>query len=198
MLTTFLIIPKKNLVKYSLFFVLSFLCFSCGNAPPKNAPKDTIEIKKSANEDDLLFSMAGELIANPRTQAEKDKNTIINYMMDEGIELKSTESGLYYQMIAEGSGKNAEWGDWVKVNYKGYTLDGKVFDSSYKRGKSIEFYVGNMIAGWNEGLQLMQPGGKAFFVVPSGLAYGEKGFKSIIPPNTTLAFEVELVEAGKK
>ena len=142
--------------------------------------------------------MAGELIANPRTQAEKDKNTIINYMMDEGIELKSTESGLYYQMIEVGEGKSAEWADWVKVNYKGYTLDGKVFDSSYKKGKPIEFYVGNMIAGWNEGLQLMKPGGKAFFVVPSGLAYGEKGFKNIIPPNTTLAFEVELLEARKK
>ena len=189
---------KSQLVKVYLFFLLSIFFFSCGNSTPKNAPKDTIEIQKSENEDDLLFSMAGELIANPRTQAEKDKNTIINYMMDEGIELQSTESGLYYQMIEEGTGKNAEWADWVKVNYKGYTLDGEIFDSSYKRGKSIEFYIGNMIPGWNEGLQLMKPGGKAFFVVPSGLAYGEKGFKKIIPPHTTLAFEVELVEAGKK
>lgn len=183
-----------------LIFLLSILStlFSCQSSTPKNAPKDTIEIKKSENEDDLLFLMAGELIANPRNQAEKDENTIINYMMDEGIELKATESGLYYQMIEAGTGENAAWGDWVKVNYKGYTLDGKVFDSSYKRGKSIEFYIGNMIAGWNEGLQLMKPGGKAFFVVPSGLAYKEKGLSTIIPPNTTLAFEVELVEAGKK
>ena len=118
--------------------------------------------------------------------------------MDEGIELKSTDSGLYYQMIEEGTGKNAEWGDWVTVNYKGYTLDGKVFDSSYKRGKSIEFYVGNMISGWNEGLQLMKPSGKAFFLVPSGLAYGEKGSPNLIPPHTTLAFEVELVSITKK
>ena len=180
-----------------LIFILLTLHSACSNAP-KEVPKDTIKVQKSANEADLLLSMAGELIANPRTQAEKDKNTIINYMMDEGIELKSTESGLYYQMIEVGEGKSAEWADWVKVNYKGYTLDGKVFDSSYKKGKPIEFYVGNMIAGWNEGLQLMKPGGKAFFVVPSGLAYGEKGFKNIIPPNTTLAFEVELLEARKK
>ena len=182
-----------------IFLFLSCFClFSCGNSTPENAPKDTIEVKKSENEDDLLFSIAGELIANPRTQAEKDKNTIINYILDKGIELQATESGLYYQMIEEGTGKNAEWADWVKVNYKGYTLDGKVFDSSYKKGRPIEFYIGNMIAGWNEGLQLMKPGGKAFFVVPSGLAYGEKGFAKIIPPNTTLAFEVELLEAGKK
>lgn len=183
-----------------LIFLIALLysLFSCQSDAPKETPKDTIEVQKSENEDDLLFSMAGELIANPRTQAEKDKNTIINYMMDEGIELESTASGLYYQMIEAGEGKNAEWGDWVKVNYKGYTLDGKVFDSSYKKGKPIEFYVGNMIAGWNEGLQLMKPGGKAFFVVPSGLAYGEKGLKRIIAPNTTLAFEVELLEVGKK
>ena len=184
-------------INLSLFILsICILCFACGNSAP--APKDTVEVKKSANEDDLLFSIASELIANPRTQAEKDKNTIINYILDEGVELKPTGTGLYHQMIAEGTGKNAEWGDWVTVNYKGYTLDGKVFDSSYKRGKSIEFYIGNMIAGWNEGLQLMKPGGKAFFVVPSELAYGEKGFKSIIPPHTTLAFEVELVEAKKK
>lgn len=186
----------KQLTLRVLSFLLLLLLFSCGNPTP--SPKDTVEVKKSENEDDLLFSMAGELIAHPRTQAEKDKNTIINYMMDEGIELKATASGLYYQMIEEGTGKNADWGDWVKVNYKGYTLDGKVFDSSYKKGKPIEFYVGNMIPGWNEGLQLMKPGGKAFFVVPSTLAYGEKGFPKVIPPHTTLAFEVELLEVGQK
>jgi len=176
----------------SFLILLLFICLSCGSPTPP--PKDTIEVKKAANEEDLLLAMAGELIANPRTQAEKDKNTIINYMMDEGIELQSTESGLYYQMIEEGTGKLANWGDWVKVNYKGYTLDGKVFDSSYKKGKPIEFYIGNMVPGWNEGLQLMSPGSKAFFIVPSALAYGEKGFRKIIPPNTTLAFEVELLE----
>ena len=185
----------------NLLYLLPFalLLLSCGNASPsKQPPKDSIEIKKSANEEDLLLSAASDLVANPRTQAEKDKNSIINYMMDQGIELQSTNSGLYYQIIEEGTGKNVEWGDWVKVHYKGYTLDGKVFDSSYKKGKPIEFYVGNMIAGWNEGLELMKPGGKAFLVVPSGLAYKEKGLLDIIPPNTTLAFEVELLSATKK
>lgn len=177
------------------YLFLLFILFSCNNTPP---PKNTIIIKKSENEDDLLVSLASELIAYPQTQAELDKNTIINYMMDEGIELQSTSSGLYYQMIEHGEGTTAEWGDWVKVNYKGYTLDGKVFDSSYKRGKPIEFYIGNMIAGWNEGLQLMKPGGKVLFVVPSGLAYGPKGLGDVIPPNTTLAFEVELLDSGKK
>ena len=179
------------------FFLLLFL-FSCGESTPKNIPQSTIEVKKSENEDDLLVSLAADLISNPRTQTEKDKNIILNYAMDEGIELQSTTTGLYYQMIEKGTGEYAQWGDWVKVNYKGYTLDGKVFDSSYKKGKPIEFYIGNMISGWNEGLQMMKPSGKAFFLVPSTLAYGKKGLPGIILPNTTLAFEVELLEARKK
>jgi FKBP-type peptidyl-prolyl cis-trans isomerase len=185
-------------LKYLGILIIALSLYACGDSKPKTPLKDTVEVKKSENEDNLLVDLASQLIAYPQNQAEKDKNLIINYMMDEGIELQSTESGLYYQMIEEGTGNNAAWADWVTVNYKGYTLDGKVFDSSYKKGKPLEFYIGNMIEGWNEGLQLMKPGGKAFFIVPSGLAYGPKGLLDIIPPNTTLAFEVELLAATQK
>ena len=140
--------------------LLTLLLIACNNSQP--APKHTVEVKKSADEDHLLFSLASELIPNPTTQAEKDKNTIINYVMDEGIEVQSTPSGLYYQLIESGTGDLAKWGDWVTVNYKGYTLDGRVFDSSYKKGKPLEFYIGNMIAGWNEGLELLRPGGRHY------------------------------------
>ncbi len=180
---------------FSLLFALLFV-FSCQNSKP--TPQHTVEVKKSEDEDNLLFSLAAELIPNPTTQAEKDKNTIINYVMDKGIEVQSTPSGLYYQLIEEGTGDLAKWGDWVTVNYKGYTLDGQVFDSSYKKGKPLEFYIGNMIAGWNEGLELMRPGGKALFVIPSELAYGEKGFGKVIPPHTVLAFELELLGVNQK
>ena len=177
------------------YFLL--LCFmACGDSKP--APPPTIEVKKSADEDNLLFSLASDLIANPTTQAEKDKNIIINYVMDQGIEVQSTSSGLYYQMIESGQGNLAKWGDWVSVNYKGYTLDGQVFDTSYKRGKPLEFYIGNMVDGWNEGLELMRPGAKALFLIPSALAYGEKGFSNKIPPNTVLAFELELLTVTQK
>ena len=172
----------------------------CANADSgnKKLPADDIEVIKSENEDDLLVALAAELVTNPKTQAEKDKNTILNYMMDQGIELEKTSTGLYYQIIESGTGDYAQWGDWVTVNYKGYTFDGKVFDSSYKKGKPIEFYIGNMIQGWNEGLQLLRPGGKALMLIPSELAYGEKGFPGFISPNTQLAFEVELLEIEKK
>ena len=178
-----------------LYFLLLFL-LACGQ--PNPTPPTEIEVKKSADEDNLLFSLASELIANPTNQAEKDKNTIINYVMDQGIEVQSTSSGLYYQMIESGQGNLAKWGDWVSVNYKGYTLDGQVFDTSYKRGKPLEFYIGNMVDGWNEGLELMRPGAKALFLIPSGLAYGEKGFPDKIPPHTVLAFELELLTVTQK
>ena len=180
-------------IKTCLLFLLFLAC-----GQPKPTPTPKIEVKKSTDEDNLLFSLASELIANPSTQAEKDKNTIINYVMDQGIEVQSTPSGLYYQMIESGDGDMAKWGDWVSVNYKGYTLDGQVFDTSYKRGKPMEFYIGNMIAGWNEGLELMRPGAKALFVIPSALAYGEKGFPGKIPPHTVLAFELELLTVTQK
>ena len=176
--------------------LLSFLFLTACNSKP--TPQHTVAVKKAANEDELLFSLASELIPNPTTQAEKDKNTIINYVMDQGIEVQATSSGLYYQIIEAGEGTPAKWGDWVTAHYKGYTLDGKVFDTSYKKGKPLEFYIGNMIPGWNEGMELMRPGSKALFLIPSALAYGEKGFKKDIPPNTVLAFEVELLNVQQK
>jgi len=179
-------------------FHLSILLLAASCQNPKPTAQHTIEVKKSADEDNLLLSLASELLPNPTTQAEKDKNIIINYVMDKGIEVQSTPTGIYYQLIEEGEGELAKWGDWVTVNYKGYTLDGQVFDSSYKKGKPLEFYIGNMIAGWNEGLELMRPGGKALFLIPSDLGYGEKGFRKAIAPNTVLAFEVELLAVTQK
>ena len=178
-----------------LFLSLLFLA-ACTSKP---TPQHNVAVQKSADEDQLLFSLASELISNPTTQAEKDKNTIINYVMDQGIEVQATPSGLYYQIIETGEGELAKWGDWVTAHYKGYTLDGKVFDTSYKRGKPFEFYIGNMISGWNEGMELLRPGAKALFLIPSALAYGEKGYqKGNILPNTVLAFEVELIKIQQK
>ena len=177
-------------------FLFCFLFLTACNSKP--TPQHSVEVQKSADEDQLLFSLASELIPNPTTQAEKDKNTIINYVMDQAIEVQATPSGLYYQIIEAGEGELAKWGDWVTAHYKGYTLDGKVFDTSYKKGKPFEFYIGNMIPGWNEGMELMRPGAKALFLIPSALAYGEKGFGKVIPPNTVLAFEVELLEVEQR
>jgi len=105
-----------------------------------------------------------------------------------------TASGMVYTSIAEGKGESPKAADIVKVNYRGTLIDGKEFDSSYKRGKPLEFKLDNVIRCWTEGVQMMKPGGKAKFVCPPNLAYGENGAGELILPGATLAFEVELLE----
>ena len=107
-----------------------------------------------------------------------------------------TDSGLRYKIIQKGNGKKAEKGKTVAVHYKGSLIDGTEFDSSYKRKQPIEFQlgVGQVITGWDEGIQLLQVGDKARFVIPSHLAYGERGAGGVIPPSATLIFDVELMD----
>jgi len=106
-----------------------------------------------------------------------------------------TDSGLRYQVLQEGQGAKAEKGKTVSVHYKGQLADGTVFDSSYKRNQPIDFAlgVGQVIPGWDEGIQLLKVGDKARFVIPSDLAYGSAGAGGVIPPDATLIFDVELM-----
>ncbi len=109
----------------------------------------------------------------------------------------TTASGLVYQSLKEGAGDSPKATDTVKVHYKGMFLDGKEFDSSYKRGEPTEFPLNRVIPCWTEGVQRMKPGGKAKLTCPPGIAYGERGAGGVIPPNTTLNFEVELVSVRR-
>ncbi|WP_248723474.1 peptidylprolyl isomerase [Seonamhaeicola sp. ML3] len=108
---------------------------------------------------------------------------------------EKTESGLRYQIIQKGEGAKAEKGKTVSVHYKGQLADGTVFDSSYKRNQPIDFPlgVGQVIPGWEEGIQLLNIGDKARLVIPSDLGYGSRGAGGVIPPNATLIFDVELM-----
>lgn len=109
---------------------------------------------------------------------------------------QTTESGLKYKIEKEGTGAKAEKGKTVSVHYKGMLADGTVFDSSYKRNQPIDFPLGSghVIAGWDEGIQLLNEGGQARFVIPSHLGYGDRGAGGVIPPNASLVFDVELVK----
>ena len=109
---------------------------------------------------------------------------------------EKTESGLRYQIIQNGDGVKAEKGKTVSVHYKGQLPDGTVFDSSYKRNEPIDFPlgVGQVIPGWDEGVQFLKVGDKARFVIPSDLGYGARGAGGVIPPNATLIFDVELMD----
>jgi FKBP-type peptidyl-prolyl cis-trans isomerase len=140
-------------------------------------------------------------LANSRRNALGDKLAAEakNYL-DKAAKEKGavkTASGLIYLSQKEGSGAHPSSADKVKVNYRGLLVDGTEFDSSYKRGKPVEFQLAKVIKCWTEGVQMMKPGGKARLVCPPDIAYGEKGAGTAIPPNATLVFEVELLEVNK-
>lgn len=103
-------------------------------------------------------------------------------------------SGLQYQVLREGNGKKPSAHDKVKCHYEGFLIDGTVFDSSVQRGEPAVFGLQQVIAGWTEGLQLMQEGAKYRFFIPYKLAYGEGGAGQLIPPFAALIFDVELIE----
>lgn len=128
-----------------------------------------------------------------RVAAEREAKRAELDKLAQGFE--ETESGLRYQILQKGTGKQAEKGKTVSVHYKGQLADGTVFDSSYKRKQPLEFPVGvgQVIPGWDEGIQLLQVGDKARLVIPSDLGYGSRGAGGVIPPDAILIFDVELM-----
>ncbi|MFT4611142.1 MAG: peptidyl-prolyl cis-trans isomerase A (cyclophilin A) [Glaciecola sp.] len=130
-----------------------------------------------------------------RVAAERDAASAELDKLAAGFE--ETKSGLRYQILQKGAGgKAAEKGKMVSVHYKGQLADGTVFDSSYKRNAPLDFQVGvgQVIAGWDEGICLLNVGDKARLVIPSDLGYGSAGAGGAIPPDATLVFDVELMD----
>ena len=108
-----------------------------------------------------------------------------------------TTSGIVIKQTKPGTGASPAATDQVKVHYEGRLIDGKVFDSSIARGEPATFPLNGVIPCWTEGVQTMKVGGKAQFVCPASLAYGERGSPPTIPPQSTLVFDVELIEIVK-
>jgi len=129
-------------------------------------------------------------IATENTQKE------VEFLAENGKRdgVKTTASGLQYEVITEGKGKKPTSEDTVRVHYVGTLLNGVTFDSSVARNEPAEFGVGQVIPGWTEALQLMSVGSKYKLFIPAKIAYGERGAGQAIPPNATLVFEVELLD----
>jgi len=139
--------------------------------------------------------LKSQMVTNPTTQADKDKNAILEYAMANKLKVQSTESGIYYAIEKQGDGKgNPTKNDQITAHYHGTTLDGTVFDSSVDRGTPFEFKLGGVIKGWQEAIPLLSRGGKGKFMIPSALAYGTRGAGAKIPPNSPLVFEIELID----
>ncbi|MFK7936635.1 MAG: FKBP-type peptidyl-prolyl cis-trans isomerase [Saprospiraceae bacterium] len=180
-------------------YVLILLLFACNSTSDKTPSITTEPELTEAEADDLLLQMATHLIAEPSNQKEEQNNTIVNHAIDNNFAMQPTRTGLYVQILEEGTGEKIKWGDYISAHYRGQFLDGKVFDSSYAKKKPLQFYVGNTIDGWNEGLQMAKVGTKMRLLIPSALAYGEAGIKIndiryLVPPNAILQFELEILE----
>lgn len=125
--------------------------------------------------------------------ASADKQFLEDNAKKEGV--VTTKSGLQYKVLAEGTGARPKSGNSeVEVHYEGRLINGTVFDSSYKRGEPITFFLNQVIAGWTEGVQLMPTGSTYELYIPSELGYGTRGAPGVIPPNATLIFKVELLK----
>ena len=135
-------------------------------------------------------------------QAAKNLAASDKFLAENGAKegVKTLPSGLQYRVIQEGAGPAPKGADTVTVNYRGSLIDGTEFDSSYRRGQPAELPVEGLIPGWTEALQLMKTGSKWEIFIPPQLGYGERGASPVIPPNSVLIFEVELlsVEAAKE
>lgn len=141
-----------------------------------------------------------EMMAKQAEVAKKNKSEGDAFLAEnkkkEGV--KTLPSGLQYKVIKAGTGKKPKSIDSVTVHYRGTLINGTEFDSSYKRGQTVNFQVSGVIPGWTEALQLMEEGAKWQLFIPSNLAYGERGAGGMIGPNATLIFEVELVSIQEK
>ncbi len=149
--------------------------------------------------EDAMTALQASLEKNMADLAKKNKEDGEKFLASNKTakDIKVTEKGVQYKILSEGKGDSPKDDSTVKVHYRGTLLDGKEFDSSYKRNAPAEFTVNGVIPGWTEALKLMKPGAKWELTIPSDLAYGSRGTPGI-PPNSVLKFTVELLEVLKK
>lgn len=172
-----------------------------GNVVPKEPIViDDVKVVGEYDADKLTKKVAAatEALKAARAAAEAKKEKALDEFVtklaeEHGKPVEETESGLRYLVLEEGTGESPEPTDLVEVHYTGKLLDGKKFDSSHDRGQPAKFPLNRVIRGWTEGVSMMKVGGKRILVCPPDLAYGKAGRPPVIPPESTLVFEVELL-----
>ena len=165
--------------------------------------KDALEDKEARLDEpairEAFAAVREEQMEKQKVESEaalqKGADFLVENAKKEGV--KATESGLQYEVLASGEGASPEATDTVEVHYHGTLIDGSVFDSSVERGSPAKFPVNRVISGWTEALQLMKVGDKWRLTIPADLAYGAQSPSPKIPANSTLVFEVELLNVEK-
>ena len=170
----------------------------------KDALEGKVDVRKDENVQKTLEAIETKLVSASKAKAE----AIAKSAQEEGDkyradfakdkDVKTTKSGLLYKIENAGKGEAIKATDTVKVHYTGKLPNGKVFDSSVERGQPVEFQLNQVIPGWTEGLQLVKKGGKIQLVIPPALGYGKQGAGASIPPNSTLIFDVEVLDVNPK
>ena len=170
------------------------------DAPSRNEILRTFNVMNSQLERDNMKEMGERAMKLSRENKMKGQEFLDKNKTSEGVRVFN-RSQIQYKVIAEGNGEIPDYDDVVKVHYNGYLIDGHKFDSSYDRGEPATFSVNGVIKGWTEVLQKMPVGSKWEVYIPQNLAYGMKGISSdpkkgeyVIPPSSTLIFEIELLE----
>ena len=170
----------------------------------KDALEGKVDVRKDEKIQKTLESIEAKLMAASKAKAEsiakqaKEEGDKFRAEFAKGKDVKTTQSGLMYKIENAGKGDTIKATDTVKVHYTGKLPNGKVFDSSVERGQPVEFQLNQVIKGWTEGLQLVKKGGKIQLVIAPELGYGEQGAGASIPPNSTLIFDVEVLDVNPK
>lgn len=169
------------------------LC-ACNNGKPTFSDAASSLTTEQNLSDEYVQSLYAAYIQNPQIQDHKDGNIIIDYIIEHGLIMTKDPLGYYYRIEkSDVQSPLYVFNDPISAHYRGSFLDGKEFDSSYKRGIPLDFKLGQMIPAWNDLLKKMKAGDKAILITPSRLAYGENGFPGYVEPNTVLKFELELM-----
>ena len=170
----------------------------------KDALEGKVDVRKDENVQKTLEAIEAKLVSASKAKAEaiaksaQDEGDKYRADFAKGKDVKTTKSGLLYKIENAGKGEAIKATDTVKVHYTGKLPNGKVFDSSVERGQPVEFQLNQVIPGWTEGLQLVKKSGKIQLVIPPALGYGKQGAGASIPPNSTLIFDVEVLDVNPK
>ena len=171
--------------------MIASICFACNSNGKKSETAAPEKNEVKIPEGPLAQKLYANYHADPQTVDQIDENKLIEYAVSNNLDVTKSPSGLYYKLSNVSDEPFYTRNSNVTAHYRGTTLDGKEFDSSYSRNEPMDFMPAQMIPAWQEALAMMNPGSSATLLVPSRIAYGKKGFPGYIAPDTPLVFTLE-------